>query len=149
MRRLHLVAAAALTLSTLILSYSQSPSPSPQTGATLTRTKQGQPVKAKRVLVKGMPKNLPGIVLDKGVFKLRPGYKFIPQSDNTVAVGLKVGGGATGNFECSCSKDRAGWCSVETTGGSLSCVKSKSYPCSGECQLRTTINGAMTRLAIF
>ena len=91
MRRLHLVAAGTLILSTLILANSQSPAPGPQTGATLTRIKQGQPVKAKKVLVKRMPKNLPGIVLDKGVFTLRPGYKFIPQSDNTVAVGLKVG----------------------------------------------------------
>ena len=149
MRRLHLVAAGTLILNTLIFAYGQSPAPSPQTGAALTRNGQSQPVRAKRMLVKGLPKKVVGIALVKGVFKLQPGYKFIPQSDNTVAVGLKVGGRATGSFDCSCSKDRAGWCSVTTTGGSLSCVKSKTNPCSGECQLTTTINGAMTRLAIF
>ena len=115
----------------------------------MTRIEQSQPAKAKKLLVKGLPKKLVGIALVKGVFKLQPGYKFIPQSDNTVAVGLKAGGRATGSFDCSCSKDRAGWCSVETTGGSISCVKNKTNPCSGECQLRTTINGALTRLAIY
>ena len=149
MRRLHLVAAGTLIFSALIFAYGQSPAPSPQTGATLTRTKQGQPVKAKKVLVKGMPKNLPGIVLDKGVFKLRPGYKFIPQADNTVAVGLKVGGRVTGTFHCSCSKEGGGSCSVTTTEGTIYCSKGTKNPCSGECSFQTTIEGAMTRLAIF
>ncbi len=146
MRRLHLVAAGTLILSTLILAYSQSPAPSPQTGATLTRNKQGQPVKAKKVLVKGLPKSLSGIVLNKGVFKLQPGYKFIPQSENTVAVGLKVGGGVTGSFSCSCSK--AGSCKVMIVEGALYCLKGKESPCSGECSLGTIIDGAKTSLAI-
>jgi hypothetical protein len=149
MRRLCLVAAGTLILSTLLSTYSQSPAPSPQTRETLTRNDQSQPAKAKKVLVKGLPKKVEGIVLEKGVFRIKPGYKFIPQTDNTVAVGLKIGGRLTGNFDCSCSKDRAGWCSITTSGGSLSCVKSKTYPCSGECQLTTTINGTATRLAIF
>lgn len=149
MRRLHLVAAGTLILSTLIFANSQSPAPSPQTAATLTRIKQGQPVKAKKVLVKRMPKNLPGIVLDKGVFKLRPGYKFIPQSDNTVAVGLKVGGGVAGSFTCTCSKEGGGSCSVTTTEGTIYCSKGTYKPCSGECSFQTTIEGAKTSLAIF
>ncbi len=149
MRRLHLVAAGTLILSALIFAYSQSPAPSPQTGATLTRIEQSRPVKAKKVLVKGLPKKLEGIVLDKGVFKLQPGYKFVPQSDNTVAVGLKVGGGVTGSFDCFCSKEGGGSCSATTVGGTISCGKSKTNPCSDDCVLRTTINGAETRLAIF
>jgi hypothetical protein len=151
MRRLCLVAAGTLILSALIVSYGQSPAPSPQTGATLTRNGQSQPVKAKKVLVKALPKKLEGIVLNKGVFMLKPGYKFIPQSDNTVAVGLKVGGGVKGSFECRCQK--VGGCAVGTVSGkdstAIVCTKSEKNPCSEECQLVTIFEGAMTRLAIF
>jgi hypothetical protein len=136
-------------LSALIFSYGQSPAPSPKTGATLTQIEQRQPVKSKKVLVKGLPKKLEGIVLVKGVFRLQSGYKFIPQSDNTVAVGLKVGGGVTGSFDCFCSKEGGGSCSATTVGGTISCGKSKTNPCSADCVLRTTINGAKTSLAIF
>ncbi len=149
MRRLYLVGAGTLILSVLIFAYSQSPAPSPRTGATMTRIEQSQPPKAKKVLVKGLPKKLEGIVLVKGVFKLQPGYRFVPQSDNTVAVGLKVGGGVTGSFDCFCSKEGEGSCSAIIVGGTITCGKNKTNPCGGDCMLRTTINGAKTGLAIF
>lgn len=147
MRRLYLVAAATLILSALIFAHGQSPAPSPQTGATLTRIEQSRPVKAKKVLVKGLPKKMVGIVLDKGVFRLKPGYRFIPQSDNTVAVGLKVGGGISGSFTCNCYKQ--GGCSTSSVQGVIICGKSEKNPCSEDCVLTVTINGALTRLAIF
>ena len=149
MRRLQVVAAGTLILSALIFAHGQSPTPSPQTGATLTRIEQSRPVKSKRVLVKGLPKKMVGIVLDKGVFRLQPGYKWIPQSDNTIAVGLKVGGGVSGSFDCICSKEGEGSCSVQTVGTTMSCAKTKANPCGGDCMLRTTINGSLTRLAIY
>ena len=151
MRRLSLVAAGTLILSALIFAYSQSPAPSPQTPVqTMTRVDQTEPAKAKKVLVKELPKELEGVVLTKGVFKLQPGYKFVPQANNTVAVGLKIGGhGVSGSFDCFCSKEGEGGCSAQTVGGTISCAKSKTAPCSDACVLRTTINGVKTRLAIF
>lgn len=149
MRRLYFIAAGTLILNALIFAYSQSPAPSPQTGATLSRNNQSQPVKAKKVLVKGLPKKVAGIALVKGVFKLLPGYKFIPQSDNTVAVGLKAGGGVAGSFTCTCPTTAKGSCSVTTVDTTMYCSKSDKNPCSSECSLQTTVGGAMTRLAIF
>ena len=148
MRRIHLFAVFTLILSLLVFAYSQSPVQSPQTGQTVTQITQSQPVKAKKVLIKELPKTLEGIELKEGVFKLMPGYKFVPQLNNTVA--LQTGGrGVSGTFDCFCSKEGGGSCSATTVGGTISCQKSKTTACSDECILRTTIGLSQTRLAIY
>lgn len=150
MKRMHLVTVVVLILITLIFAYSQSPLPSPQREQTATQIGQRKPEKAKKVLVKELPKTLEGIVLENGHFKLKPGYKFLPQPNGTVTVGLQAGGGGvSGSFDCFCSKEGGGSCSATTVGGTISCSKSKTTPCSDECILRTTIGGNRTRLAIF
>jgi hypothetical protein len=93
---------------------------------------------------------LEGIKLEKGVFKLQPGYKFVPQENNSVGIALKSGGGnVSGSFDCFCAKEGGGGCSATTVGGTISCAKSKTSPCSDECILRTTIGENRTRLAIY
>ena len=167
MKRISLSILAVLTLALLVSAYSRTTQsgaiqkvdltaqtltsqPAGQPGQTATRSEPTRPVKAKKVLVKELPTTLEGMVLEDGVFKLKPGYKFVPQPNNTVAVSLQAGGkGVTGSFDCFCSKEGGGGCSATTVGGTISCGKSKTTPCSDDCILRTTINGNKTRLAIF
>ena len=149
MKRIHLVAVATLILSAMIFASGQSPQPASQAAQTATHAQTLQPAKAKKVLVRELPKGLEGIVLKDGVFALGPGYKFVPGPNNTFTVALKAGSGVKGDFDCFCSKEGGGSCGVTTVGGVISCGKSKTTPCSDDCILRTTIGGLKTRLAIF
>ncbi len=150
MKRIHFVAVVALILSALIIAYGQLPRPGTQADQTATQSRPSQPVKAKKVLVKELPKKLEGIALVNGTFKLQPGYKFVPQPNGTVTVALQAaGGGVSGSFDCFCDTEGGGSCSATTVGGTISCGKSKTTPCSGGCILRTTIGGNKTRLAIY
>jgi hypothetical protein len=96
MKRIYLVAVVVLILGALVFAYSQAPRSTSRTAPTASQAQQT----ANKVLVKELPKSLQGIVLENGAFKPMPGYKFVPQSKNTLKVGLRaggvVGGGGTG-----------------------------------------------------
>ncbi len=154
MKRISVSILAVLTLALLVSAYSRTTqSGASKTGDVTAQTstsQTNQPAKAKKVLVKELPKTIQGLTLDNGVFKLKPGYKFVPQPNNTVAVALQAGGGGvTGSFDCFCAKEGGGGCSAKTVGGTISCAKSKTTPCSDDCILITTIDGNKSRLAIF
>jgi hypothetical protein len=154
MKRIYLSTLGVLALALLVSAYSRTTqSPASKTADVTAQTltiQSTQSAKAKKVLVKELPKTIEGLVLENGVFKLKSGYKFVPQPNNTVAVALQTGGrGVTGSFDCFCAKEGGGNCSATTVGGTISCHKSKTTPCSDECILRTTINGLKTKLAIF
>lgn len=84
------------------------------------------------------------------MFKLKKGYKFLPRSNGKVGIALQAGGhGIKGSFDCFFSKEGGGGCSAKTVGGTISCGKSKTTPCSDECMLITTIEGNTFKLAIF
>jgi hypothetical protein len=155
MNRINLVTVVGVILIALIFAYSQEPQRT--TSPSATQAEFSQSVKAKKILVNELPKGLEGIVLEKGIFKLRPGYKFVNQTRNTVAVALKAGGGLTGTFTCGCyakagsGKTPSGNCKVKTTDsqGSISCVSDESNPCNAECFLDAKVNKTASRLAIF
>ena len=156
MRRIHLVTVVALLLITLIFAYSQSPQPSPQSVQTATRTAASQPVKAKKVLVRALPKGLEGIVLKDGVFTLSPGFKFTPRTENSIAlVRNESPGGGSATVDCSCSGNvgTTGACVPKTVSGGgttyVSCGSAKENKCTGECIMVVTMGGSKTRLAIF
>lgn len=152
MKRISLSSLAVLTLVLLVSAYSRTTQSSKTAGVT-TQTiasQPTQPAKAKKVLVRELPKTLEGITLDNGVLRLKSGYKFVPQLNNTVAVALQAGGaGVKGSFDCFCSKEGGGGCSAKTVGGTISCAKSKEKGCSDDCILITTVDGLKTRLAIY
>ena len=132
MKRISISILAVLTLALLVSAYSrttQSNKTADVTAQTLTTQSTSQPVKAKKVLVRELPKTLEGIVLENGVLKLKSGYKFVPQLNNSVAVALQAGGnGVSGSFDCFCAKEGGGGCSAKTVGGTISCAKSKEKP---------------------
>jgi hypothetical protein len=122
-----------------------------QTRQDATTAAEAKPVKAQKVLIKKIPEALEGIVLEDGQFKLKPGYKFLPTSNNKVTIALRAGGhNVKGSFDCFCAKQGAGSaCAIVAVGGSLVCTKSQTSPCSDECILRSTVSGLRTKLAIF
>ena len=152
MRPIHLLAVFTLILSALVFAYSQAPQ---RTSQPLQTAIQAAPVKAKKLLVRELPKGLEGIVLKDGVFRLSPGFKFLPRTNSTVALIRNEGGPDTsGSFECSCAgASSGGTCSSKVIaapgGGTLSCTSSKDKPCSGDCLLVVTIDGSKTKLAIY
>lgn len=149
MRRTRSLVVGGLVLIILILGFSQLRLSGSQTRQDVTPTAERQSVPVKKVLVKKLPEALEGIALEDGQFKLKPGYKFLPSTNNRIIIALQTGGhGVKGSFDCFCPK-QGGSCAVITVGGTLSCAKSQTSACSDECILRTTINGNRTKLAIF
>jgi hypothetical protein len=154
MKRTSLSLSVTLALALLLFASSQKAQPGNFNPSGMPAPAFANPVtqtaKAKKVLVRELPAAMEGMVLENGVFRLKSGYKFVPQANNTVAVALQSGGrGVTGSFDCFCSKEGGGGCSATTVGGTISCGKSKTTPCSDDCVLRTTINGNKTRLALY
>lgn len=154
MKRISVSILAVLALALLVSAYSRATQSgnikSVDISVQAITSQATQTAKAKKVLVKELPKTVQGLVLENGVFRLQSGYKFVPQPNNTVGVALQSGGrGVTGSFDCFCAKEGGGGCSATTVGGTISCSKSKTGPCSDDCILRTTIDGSKMRLAIF
>jgi hypothetical protein len=152
MRYIRLLVLPVLIVITLVVTYRQSPSQSTQTRAKSVPSGQLQQVKPRKILVKELPKDLEGITLKNGVFKLKPGYKFVPQPDGSVVVALQAGPHSLGGrFMCVCESSGAtsGVCAVLTDKSTLTCGKLKDNPCSGECKLTVLTTGARTALAIF
>jgi hypothetical protein len=150
MTRTHLVTVVGVILIALIFAYSQSPQRTSKPAQTATQAEPSKPVKARKVLVKELPKGLEGIELKNGEFKLKPGYKFVPDSNSSGTVALQTGGlsDVDGKFKCSCSVD--GSCTFVSHQGTLFCVKKPTDTCTeGVCDFTVTIGGLKTKLAIF
>lgn len=155
MRRIHFVPVVTLMLSALILAYSQTSQSTSQPAQRATQAQPTESVKAKKVLVKELPKGLKGIVLENGVFKLQQGYKFVNQTSNTVAVALRAGGAVTGTFSCGCYVEGSGGspsgnCKTAfDKEGRLCCRKDDKNPCNATCHLEVKVDKSKLSLAIF
>lgn len=150
MKCMRVVIVGVLVLIMFMFVHSQSPSTAPQMSRTITESAESQPARAKKLLVKKLPEGLEGIILEEGQFKLKPGYKFLPQTNSKVTIALMAGGHSVkGSFDCFCPKQGGGSCSAVTVGGIISCQPSKTTPCGDSCMLRTTIDGYRTKLAMF
>jgi len=155
MRTTYLISTLAVILIGMIFAFSQSIQSTGRTTQTGT-IQETQPVKARKLLVKNLPKGLPGIALEKGVFKLKEGYKFVPLPDGTVGLALKASGEVSGTFTCGCYKEAGS--STQVSGGCkvavdkenrLRCEKVPENPCNVTCLLEAKVNGLASRLAIF
>jgi hypothetical protein len=148
MKAFHLVIVGGFILVNLIFANGQSPGT--QARQDVSQTVQTKQAKAKKVLVEKQPEGLEGVVLEDGKFKLKPGYKFLPQSNGKVGIALQAGGrGVKGSFNCACLKTGGGGCAILTVEGELHCSKSDEKPCSDYCSLVVIIQGLRTKLAIF
>ena len=154
MRTTYLISTLAVILIGMIFAFSQSTQSTSRTQAATTQ--ESQPVKARKLLVKNLPKGLQGVALEKGVFKLKEGYKFVPHPDGTVGVALKASGEVSGTFSCGCYKEAgsgtqiSGACKLAMDKENrLRCEKVPENPCNVICFLEARVNGLASRLAIF
>jgi len=157
MKRIHLLMVVAFSLIALVVVYSKQTRQSPQTRPAASSTNSGaEHVKAKKVLVKELSRKVAGITLQDGVFKLAPGYKFVPQDNGTVVVALKATGAVSGTFDCTCSHlagtpAPSGACKLKQDKDqtSVSCVKDEQNQCSDTCFLEAVVKGTSLRLAMY
>lgn len=154
MKRISLV--IALTFTLLFCAYAQAPRSS-RAGQTVNRGEQAKAGRAKQILVKTLPKEIEGLVLENGVFRLQSGYKYVNETKNTVSLVRISNGAVSGTFWCGCVKDAgdtgtaSGDCTVTINyqDMSLTCAKSSQNPCNRSCVMSAKRTGAATRLAIF
>jgi len=156
MRTIHVISIFVLILTAVIFTYSQSPQSSGRPMQSETRIQENQPVKASKLLVKNLPKGLQGIVIEKGVFRLKQGYKFVNLPNNTVGVALKANGEIGGTFTCGCYKEAGAGGSVSGTcrvafdkENRMMCRNDPQNSCSAVCFLEAKVNSLSSRLAIF
>ena len=97
-----------------------------------------------KVLVEKLPEGVEGVVLEKGVVKARPGYKFV-KKDNQVMV-MKIGSAGVinsgGSWVCLC-KSKNGSCKVYITDNRLECVRED---CDAECNLGVVVHKVRTAI---
>jgi hypothetical protein len=155
MRLINLAMFVVLILGALFFANSQTTRTTNQNRQAAVQAQPAESFKAKKILVKELPKDLEGVVIEKGVFKVKAGYEFRNPTNNTVVVALK-NGGATGTFSCTCSHmsgtpQATGDCKLvqNTETSSMSCKKADNNGCTGVCFLDVTVNKLNTRLAIF
>jgi hypothetical protein len=153
LKRISLSVIAVLLLLLLVSASSRAPqSLAGVTAQTLTN-QPTKSAKAKKVLVKELPKELRGIKLEDGVFKIQPGYRIVTLPGNKVTVVALDSSSTTGKFGCACNSkagtpNPTGTCHLEKSTSTLNCVKSEPNACSDTCFLEVEINKANTWLRL-
>jgi hypothetical protein len=107
-----------------------------------------KPAKGK-VLVNRLPDGVEGVALEKSRVKLKPGYKFIKQSGNRIAV-ARIRGATPevgGTWSCDCAGD--GSCQVEIDGGFLTCTPGGQNACKNGCYLDVTVGPKAKNIIIY
>lgn len=160
MKHISLSILAVLALTLLVSAYSPWPQPGAQAGRTATQDQARQSVKAKKILVSEVPKEIEGVLLENGEFRLKRGYKFVNQTRNTVAVALMAGGATTGTFICGCAADAgsgkrpSGDCEARVKNdpngvGTITCQKKDTNPCNDTCLMSAKRTNQIFKLAIY
>lgn len=149
MKRYSMVLAAAMALSAFALGFQTTQSQQPGTrrdvtsGAAtpaITETPKG------RVLVEKLPEGVEGVVLEKGVVKAKPGYKFVKKGNGVMVRKAGSGGGMGigGSWNCTCSAGGGG-CETSYDENAIMCRKAGSE-CSDKCLLSVVVKGLKAQI---
>jgi hypothetical protein len=145
MRRLTILAIAVLTL-LVVAAYGYNhvqDRVGRRPEGTTARPTTGREVPKGTVLVQKLPEGTEGVVMEKGVIKARPGYKF-EKKDNKVTVMSMIGGGGTGGsrvggeWSCVC-KQGVGGCSTMVQDNQIYCAPGGEPACPDKCVLSVII----------
>ena len=100
-----------------------------------------------KALVEKLPEGTEGVVLEKGVVKAKPGYKFIKKGNSVMVRSVVSGGGVGigGSWSCNCSAGGGG-CETFYDEGAMLCRKSSGSDCSEKCLLSVVIKGLKTQI---
>jgi hypothetical protein len=101
-------------------------------------------------LVKRLPEGAEGVELKSNTVRVKPGYKFVKQSDGAVAVARIAGGGGAGNnlsgtWNCSCDEG-TGTCSAYTDGSTLTCTADTNCK---SCTLSVKTKGVNSKIIAY
>jgi len=136
MRRVNMTVIVALILGLLTNAHSQTPKSKNHKPESRAET-----ATAKRtVLVKQLPASVEGVSLKDGQVKLKPGYKFVKEPNNTITVARMNGAGIGGTWKCECSDKGACGVSISPNTG-LDCL---TESCTGSCTLKVTVGDKAT-----
>lgn len=160
MKRINLSILAVLGLALLVSAHSRTTRSSAQTEQRATPAQPSELVKAKKILVNEVPREIEGVMLENGVFRLKQGYKFVNQTKNTVAVALMASSATTGTFICGCAvnagsgKTPSGDCEASVRNdqngvGTITCQKKAANPCNDTCLMSAKKTNRIFRLAIY
>jgi hypothetical protein len=136
MKRINMTVIVALILGLLAHAHSQTPKSNTQ-----KPEPQAETATAKRtVLVKQLPASVEGVSLKGSQVKLKPGYKFVKEPNNTISVARMNGTGIGGTWKCECSNNGACGVSISPITG-LDCL---TESCTGTCTLKVTVGDKAT-----
>jgi hypothetical protein len=109
--------------------------------ADITETPKG------KVLVEKLPEGADGVVLEKGVVKAKPGYKFVKKGNSVMVRKAGSGGGfgIGGSWNCNCSAGGGG-CEAYSDENAIMCRKTVGSDCSDKCLLSVVIKGVKAQI---
>jgi len=149
MKRYSMVLFAMIALSALAYDYRTIHGQQPGTrrdvtsGAAtpaITETPKG------KALVEKLPEGAEGVVLEKGVVKAKPGYKFVKKGNSVMVRKAGSGGGMGigGSWSCNCSAGGGG-CETSYDENAIMCRKAGSE-CSDKCLLSVVVKGLKAQI---
>jgi hypothetical protein len=150
MKRYITTLAALLALSALAYHYQTTHGQQPGTRRDVTSARSTPAITETpkgKMLVEKLPEGAQGVLLEKGVVKAKPGYKFV-KKDNQVTV-MRIGGGIGGpgiggSWDCNCGSGGGG-CEVNSDDNVIHCRKAGTE-CTDKCQLSITIKRLKTQI---
>ena len=168
MKRFSIPAAAVLTLVAFAYGYNE-PHPGVVNGQEVIRT-QERPISREEIrgrvprdraelpkgtaVVEKLPEGVEGVIMEKGVVKIRPGYKAVKKGNKvTVIVTVMrsaVGGaggrlGVGGSWSCVC-KQGTGGCSTMVQDNQIFCAPGGEPACPDKCVLSVVINALKSEI---
>src|SRR5262245_43711229 len=152
MKRYIMIVVAASTFSALAYDYQTIHGQQPETRRGVPS--QATPALAEtpkgKELVEKLPEGAEGVVLEKGVVKAKPGYKFVTKDKQVMVTKIGTGGagggrGISGGWNCNCAAGGSTGCEVHSDENVVYCTKSGSA-CSDKCVMSITIKGVKSQI---
>ena len=153
MRRISIMASATLILSAFVYVYNQTP----RRGVSGREDTSSRPPVARAEIPKGtllvekLPADVEGVVLEKGVIKIQPGYKFVKKDNKVTVMSMSSGAGAGGrlgvggSWSCVC-KQGIGGCSTMVQDNQIYCAPGGEPACPDKCVLSIVIKAAKSEI---
>jgi hypothetical protein len=137
MKRSNIILAALLTLTACAYGYNQR-----RASRDIRNIPKGQ------LLIEKLPEGAEGVVLEEGVVKAKPGYKFVKKGNKVMVMKVGAGGGLSlgGSWSCACNAGGEG-CETFYDEGVILCRKVIGKDaCAEKCVLSITIKGVKAQI---
>ena len=102
-------------------------------------------------IAEGLPEGVEGVVMEEGVVKIQPGYKFVKKNNKVTVMSKSAGTGAGGrlgvggSWSCVC-KQGDGGCSTMVEDNQIFCAPGGDPGCSDKCVLSVVIKASKSEI---